>query len=329
MEIDENVIERWFIEDNFIKGYASCLGDLKKGKKLKFKRNEVGYIDLRGIRLNEFSNKEKDVEKVVTVKSNHFYKVDFSRAELSNTFWNNCTFIECKFEKATFYNVSFKNCVFEDLIFLNCNFKHCYLALNSRINSGIFKNVDFLNCTLKYVNFCFPIISHCKFSDCKIDKVNFDGSRFRNTAFAGEIESADFSGYSQTANTKYLGLFTTFDPKSYKNSMANVEFSNTVMKYVGFHHEVDLSNCKFHLDEDHILIKNPFHCYSKVKEVVNTKWNTKHKEYANHILDLLFLGKDKEKMKFDFQNKVTYAKSPIGFDDNFFELIKSVNKESV
>lgn len=319
------LLNRWNLDDRYITLQKQVINILKGGKNINKLRVNNELIDIKGIKLNEFTDKEKEVDKVLYIKSNTFINVDFSFADLSNTNWRNCKFIDCKFQHSTFYNVTCKNCTFEDLEFTSCKFKHCELAQNISTDSGKFINVNFIKSSFKYVNFCFPIFDKCLFKDCRIEKVDFDGSRFSDTSFEGVIDSADFRGYSLTSSTGFLGLFKKFDPLKYPNMMRNVDFLKAELKWVGFTHNIDLSNTKFPTGNNYILITNPQKCFSSVKEIIKNTWNTKESSWAINMIDTFWFPENTKDMKFIFLSMTYSARIPKEVDERLFELVKANN----
>lgn len=318
----KNLMERWESDDILIKKYSEILRSFKSGSVLGISK-DAKYYDLRGIKLNPLTNKEREVERVVFIKPNKFSDIDFSYADLSNSEWRNCEFINCKFENTTFFNVKLENCQFKEIDFVNCKFKNSNLGINSLKNSGKYYKVNFIKNTFKYVDFRFPIFDECNFIENNITQVDFDGSRFFNTKFSGIIDSADFRGYSLFASTKILGLFKVFDPLKFKNEMINVDFSNCELKYVGFYNDIDLSKCNFPKGDNYLYIKNPSKCYTQAKMTIQNTWkNDKERKEAINIIDEFWFPKSKHNMKTDFLTKTKIGGFPMQFTEKLFSLIK-------
>lgn len=326
MTIVKDEVSRWYVNDAFIKARENIIKSLNRGKKLNGLTLYNGYADLRCLKLNELTDKEKQVDKLINIKANVFHKIDFSEADLSNSTWSNCEFIDCRFNGSVFYNVTFKNCSVKDTDFIKCKFKHSDLGRNILKKSGLFSNVNFKECFLKYVNFCFPLFDKCSFINCEIEKVDFDGSRFSNSVFAGEIEAADFSGYSSYASTSLFGLIKWFNADEYKNYMENVDFSKAQLKYVGFSHGIDLTKCKFPVGENYLIVNNPGKVYTKAQEIINTKWHDSEKELADDYINMFLNPERKKNMRVDFLIRHIHHRNPVGFDEKLFELIRSINE---
>lgn len=310
-------IIRWHVDDKFIAFKSVFIKNLQAGKKISSSILHDGFIDARCLQLNQSE------EPLIKIKSNAFKKIDFTEADLSNTIWTNCEFEDCKFDKTKFSNVTFNNCVLRNLKFIKCSFKYCELGNNISKESGAFLDVSFEECFIKDIIFCFPVFKNCRFINCRIDKVDFDGSRFIDTSFVGVIEAAEFGGYSFNANTKILGLIKAFDAKDYKNEMTNVDFSGAELKYVGFNREIDLSTCKFPAGANYAIIQNPGRTYAVVEDIVMKEWNGEEKKLALDYLQI-FLASNRS-LKRDFLIKNVHHRNPKGYDEKLFNLIKSVD----
>src|SRR5690554_5840592 len=117
-------------------------------------------------------------------------------------------------------------------------------------NSGSFKKTEFIETNLEECSFCFPLIEHCFFKNCKLYATNFNGSRVSNSKFAGLLDSPIFCGHPKRINKSLFLLFNRINPKGYFNPMLNVDFSEAKLIGVSFINEIDLNKCIFPNDKN-------------------------------------------------------------------------------
>jgi uncharacterized protein YjbI with pentapeptide repeats len=264
------------------------------------------------------------------IRKKKFIEQDFSSKEIINTVWRQCSFVNCRFDKTGFKNNIFINCRFADLAFTQCQFIDTQLANNNGKHSGIFENVRFENCRFVRVDFNFPIIRGCSFINNSYSETDFDGSRFYDSRFEGEMDSVEFRGYSVLAKTHALGgLINRVNPKKYRNPMENVDFTRASLKYVGFSNSINLANCRFTIDENSFLIRSPRACFTKVKAIIEHSWSPNDKKRALHLIDTFLFTKAHESMPLFFFYKRPVADSLKEFDAKLFALVRQVNDETV
>lgn len=266
-------------------------------------------------------------DKKRVVRKKKFENHDFSFTEITDTKWRNCIFIHCRFEKTIFRNTSFVNCRFLDLAFTSCQFTDSQLANNIGKRSGIFENVRFENCRFTRTDFNFPIIRSCQFIDNIYIETDFDGSRFYDTRFVGEMDSVEFRGYSVLAATHWLGLFQRVEPRKIKNPMQNVDFTGARFRYVGFSNGINLANCRFATDENGFLINSPRACFAKAKAIIESSWPPNDKKRALHLIDTFLFTRNHESMPLIFFYKRPSVESLREFDEKLFALIKKINED--
>lgn len=107
--------------------------------------------------------------------------------------------------------------------------------------------------------------------------------------------------------------------------MRNVDFLKAELKWVGFTHNIDLSNTKFPTGNNYILITNPQKCFSSVKEIIKNTWNTKESSWAINMIDTFWFPENTKDMKFIFLSMTYSARIPKEVDERLFELVKANN----
>jgi fluoroquinolone resistance protein len=266
-------------------------------------------------------------DKKRVIKKKKFEDHDFSAVELINTVWRHCTFVNCKFDNTIFKDNTFINCRFIDLSFSGCRFTDCQIAKNSGKHSGIFENVQFENCRFTRSDFNFPVIRSCRFINNVYNETDFDGSRFYDCWFAGDIDSVEFRGYSVLATTHWRGLFKQVEPRKYRNHMKNVDFSQARLRYAGFSHGINLADCRFPDDGNGFLITSPRACFARAKAIIENTWNPNDKKRALHLIDTFLFTKNHESMPLIYFYKRPSVESLRAFDEKLFDLIKNISND--
>lgn len=177
---------------------------------------------------------------------------------------SNCIFIETKAKELYIIATDFNNCIFK-----KTDLSYSFLNENIGTNSGVFRNVEFVETNLKECSFCFPVIENCLFADCLLYATNFNGSRFANSKFAGEVNGPIFSGYPQRINKSLFGIFNRINEKDFFNKMTNIDFSEAHMVGVSFINSIDLNRCIFPNNENYIIVKDIYTTFSKARELIN------------------------------------------------------------
>lgn len=259
---------------------------------------------------------------------------NFNSIQLSrNRFVDNKKFENCNFQQCNLADYSFTNCEFEDCVFIDCNFRDAALALNRGYKSGKFLKCIFNSCDLKAASFWFPVIDHCEFRNCYLSETIFDGSRFYNTKFIGELDSSFFNGYSTFAKKRSLLSFKAIDPLKVPNLMVNVDFSQSRLIGVSFAHKIDLEKCIFPKGEEYVFVTDLKKTMPRVIEVIKRDWSEYHeKDIAIGLVEDCYFGKDMREQKSGFfdsfipQDLDAKAGNDTGM--RLFNLIKRVNSEN-
>ncbi|GAA5030081.1 hypothetical protein GCM10011506_18910 [Marivirga lumbricoides] len=296
----------------------------------------AGRWDLRGIRFPKPKKKEKlkvnggdlDLKKRTYNLANvSLHSIDFSYADISECVFVKCTIENCIFESSILKNIECVACNFSNGSFIKTNLSNSSLALNRGVDSGSFKNIEFIESNLSKVSFRFPVIDNCKFINCKLYEVNFDGSRFSNSKFIGKFESGWINGYSRYASKSLFGIFNRVNPYDYPNLMKNVDFLEAELEDVLFNYKVDLRDCKFQERGDFIIVKNLPTTYIKAREIIEKDWSREDKRQGLFLIDNFYNSEMKNGMPMDYIDTSYNKHLGRDFQKIFFDLIESIDSE--
>ena len=101
-----------------------------------------------------------------------FSQIDYTQHPFPKGEYDNCTFVDCKFE----------NVDMAAMTFLECTFDTCDLT-NAKIKSTSFNEVDFVNCKLLGVDFslCNDFMFSVNFDSCNLELTSFAGLKIKQT----------------------------------------------------------------------------------------------------------------------------------------------------
>ena len=320
----------------------SILSNLKKNKpldKIKGLEKYAGRWDLRGAILSILKTENKIQGEGTSftqkygslkLKKTVIESVDFSYADISYSWWQECQVSNCLFEDTKacelhVYATDFTNCTFRKV-----NFTYSDLNRNIGKKSGSFKGSYFIDCNLKECILSFPNIENCRFENCNFIATNFDGSRFKDCKFIGKVDSSWFSGYSTTAQKSIFGIFNRVNPRDYPNLMENVDFSEAELVGVSFINGIDLSECTFpHDDKRYLLIENLDRVYPNIKKIIDKEWAGEEKRKGLAFIDVVLYKPNYHNQKMDLVDKMllTDQGKDSEFGEKFFNLLKRVNTE--
>ena len=249
----QNLIDRWTTEEGKVL-HKEIIARLTKEKPLEelngLKRIEDKF-DLRGISFpKEYSAYDykgkllKQVAGSLKFKGIKVDNIDFTYADIQTTEWTNCRFSNVKFYGANLEQLRITNCAFENVLFQNTKLSYSYLNIRNGTKSGSFKNVTFKNSQLNETRFSFPTIEDCIFDSCNLHAADFDGGRFKDCKFIGEVNSPWFRKHSIKEFEPNL-IFNQVNKRLFTNEMQNIDFSAATLKYVTFSKDLNLSQCKF------------------------------------------------------------------------------------
>lgn len=114
-----------------------------------------------------------------------FKNIDYTQSPFPKGEYDNCTFIDCKFEDVYVTTITF----------LECTFDTCDMT-NMKVKSTSFNEVNFLNCKLLGVDFglCNDFMFSATFQDCNLELASFAGLNIKQTTFKTcTLQNVDFT----------------------------------------------------------------------------------------------------------------------------------------
>lgn len=173
-------------------------------------------------------NEAKETEEEITLcrlKGIFVTKFDAKKISFKRVVFENCRFISCFFDEASFTDVRFKNCDFSntsltDIYFKRCSFQSCK-ALGADMYGGLMRHVSFQDCNFSQVNLDASRMSYVKMnnmnlseaslSKCGLDNVelhhvNLRMANFFKTILKGvDFSDTDMEGFIISDNWNELG----------------------------------------------------------------------------------------------------------------------------
>lgn len=114
-----------------------------------------------------------------------FKKIDYTQQVFPKGEYDNCTFINCKFEGV----------YMDAMSFLECTFDTCDMT-NAKVKSTSFNEIDFVNCKLLGIDFskCNDFLFTATFQDCRLELASFAELKIKQTIFrASNLREVDFT----------------------------------------------------------------------------------------------------------------------------------------
>jgi len=180
-----------------------------------------GLADFRGLPLTELRR----------LRSLQIRGIDLSGANLARLNIENCVFENVNFEQADLTNVGDFGNAFEDCRFLRASFGAAVLGYSgTRYNGCLFDRTRFARTLLVR-----PEFSGCRFLDCHLKNIDFNGSSFDHCAFAGRLDDVWFrGGFPLPVDTEKYGA-------ARPNTMTGVSFCDASLSGITFSDRCDLS----------------------------------------------------------------------------------------
>ncbi len=255
-----------------------------------------GRWDLRGLRIGRqkpgkaagFSRIGKLHGDVSTIfKRVLIADVDLSYSDLSNLTWSDCTVTNSVFANAILSGSTFERSRFSRVSFENADLSETLLDSLASEGGSVFEDVCFVGANLRRGGYGSPMIRRCNFSYADLTDVDFDGGRFEDSVFSGEVCSVSFRIKSSQSSVE-CPSWRREQPQVSTNEMLRVDFANANLRSVVFD-RVDLRKCELPHDENHIIIRNPYQVLFAVKHQVSQAWQEPMRSVAIRYLDYIFL----------------------------------------
>lgn len=121
-------------------------------------------------------------------------RIDFTKARLDFSVWNNCSFEHVRFDNAKLQNVRFFGCRFVDCSFRSTSLRDASFSVGrngteTEIIRTAFEKADFKGASCHNL-----VMRSTSFLNCKLDGFVFDSAVFDNVDIAGEIDELTIRG---------------------------------------------------------------------------------------------------------------------------------------
>ncbi|MFK7747017.1 MAG: pentapeptide repeat-containing protein [Kordia sp.] len=139
-----------------------------------------------------------------------FTKIDYTQQAFPKGEYDNCTFVNCKFEAVYLSTITF----------LECTFDTCDMT-NTKVKSTSFNEVNFVNCKLLGVDFsvCNHFLFSVTFKACNLELASFAELNMKQTNFSkSNLQKVDF-----TATNLESAVFDDCDLKAAIFEQTNLE----------------------------------------------------------------------------------------------------------
>lgn len=247
--------------------------------------------------------------------------VDLSHATLYESHWERCSFNDVLFSGSKLDHSTFWACQFDDVIFEKAFLNEVLMNGTLSDESGHFKNVSFIESNLKGTIYGNTLFKGCKFMNCPMHLVDFNGSRFVDSKFSGKVVEVFFRG-QQLINRE---LFPYAKPLP--NLMDNVDFSEAILESVVFLDSIDLSKCIFPSSDDYIVIReNRNRIFEEVRKEIDSSWEGMNKKIGLALVDQSYLSPRKRNNRGEVIDRHFLLKADKEFGVKFFELVRKFNE---
>lgn len=122
---------------------------------------------------------------IIQIKSYEEYieHFDFSKSEINKSIFENCTFLDCSFEGASFVDVVFKSCNlsnsnFTDAYFERCQFVACK-CVGVNMSDTIFKHTSMQGSNFQYSYFDKTKMTDIAFEDTDLTEVSITEAKLK------------------------------------------------------------------------------------------------------------------------------------------------------
>ena len=168
---------------------------------------------------------------------------DFSRKRLDHLRFFDSTLTNCSFNQATCRDLRLWGTTFRDCTFQETDLRDSALGPVHDGKCNRFEGVVFDRTDMRGTSYQSAVFVNCRFDHAKLTKVDFQGSRFTQSVFRGELHEVLF--YDRGFRGDALEA----------NLMEKVDFSGAQLRWVQFR-RLDLETVVFPSDDDHIIIPN-------------------------------------------------------------------------
>ena len=288
--------------------------------------------DLRGIVFPYSIGETTKTGKLslTNVERTQFYNTKIINADLSYCDLTLTEFIDCSLENIYAIKGKFVSCRFlgtnvSNSIFDECNFEESGMGKYRKESNNPckFENLYFIKCNLKNTLYLVAEYRKVTFDNCKIKDVDFDGTRFFDCVFKGELDSVMFYGNSRilmpTKNESPVDRFTFF------NSMQNVDFTEAKLLGIGFRQRCDISTCKFPQNDNYLFVYNSQLNLELIKQKLSNAFEGKEREWALRSIEDIKMWFDREGTKIYLLDKyITLQYFGLEYTTKYFNILQEV-----
>jgi uncharacterized protein YjbI with pentapeptide repeats len=197
-----------------------------------------GRWDMRSLGTPTQPWKKGDVMPSATLRRVALRDLDLSGATLEHFTFFDCLIENCVFDGATLFDFG----MFGTRV-VNCSLKETTYdggMGGDRRHPNEWIRVDFSRGDLRKSFHSSELYEDCDFSNSRLDRVDFDGSRHRRSRFVGPFEELAFHASSTMWRSRQ------------KNTMDGVDFAGATIRDSAFH-DLDLSSCVLPRSSDHLV----------------------------------------------------------------------------
>lgn len=164
--------------------------------------------------------------------------VDFSRARLDFSVWDNCDFERIIFDRARLQNIRFFGCRFIDCTFRSTDLKNSSFSVGrngseTQVISTRFEKSDFRGASCNN-----PIFRLTTFHNCRLDGFVFDSAMSDRVVFAGDYHELTFRGL----------------PGELERNRLQIDLSEARLKWLNADDGIDLRLVKLPNDESCFIL---------------------------------------------------------------------------
>lgn len=247
---------------------------------------------------------------------------NFSESLFYDSYWLDCTFRKCLFDRADLYGSHFRGCMFNDVRFDDCWIENNALGLSSEKNLGLFFDVEFVKGIFSRVSFGFPRFERCRFA-CPIKHTNFHGSQFEECSFEGRLDVVQFNRRPEPLpKVEDFVLLSDVPP----NEMKRIDFSRASFQRIAFDDCLDLRDCTLPKKQRAFLVKNSSLTLGRVMVIIENEWDRDDKEQALH--EAVFLLRSKSGCSVD-QSVVVPTELEKKYGSEFAQRLVTIIKQAM
>ncbi len=182
-----------------------------------------------------------ELGNLTVLKQLTWKSLDFAGSRLNGLRFFNCTISDCIFDECGCEDWRLWGTTVMDTSFCCADLRKSALGGVQEGQVNTFQKIDFTDADLRQTAYVSAEFIGCLFKNTRLNKVNFQGSKFTDCSFAGELREVCF-------NRKAFGA-NSLPP----NEMLGVDFSRAQLRSVEFR-GLDLDKINFPTDADHVVL---------------------------------------------------------------------------